>query len=301
MGTLHQKIDDLLHYALKLNASDIHFRVGNPPAFRKNGRLANVKMPPFTTEMMREVIAYLLPNEMARQKFESTYELDGSIDFQGKCRFRFNLFKVDGSVGAVMRLVPLKIPTLEELQFSNVVKQMTELQRALVLITGTTGAGKSTTLAAMVNHLNANFPIHIITIEDPIEFIHKPLRARVTQREVGRDTGSFSEALRAALRQDPDVILVGEMRDAESIQMAIKAAETGHTVLSTIHTTDAHKTISRLISMFPSDEQHEVRYRLANCLKATLSQRLLPRADGQGLVCAQEIMLSNTAIVECIE
>lgn len=295
-----KKLFKILHYAAQNNVSDIHFRVGAPPAFRVQGELVNVAMPPYNEQDVMELARTIVQDTDRQQQLARVHEMDGSFELPGLCRFRFNVFRFDGKLGVVMRLIPAKIPTLDELQLPSVVKKIASTERGFVLVTGATGNGKSTTLAAMIDHINANQSLHIVTIEDPIEFMHPQKKCKITQREVGRDTQSFAGALRAALRQDPDVILVGEMRDAETIDIALKAAETGHTVFSTVHTTDASKTIGRMVSMFPADEQQMVRLRLADCLKATISQRLMMRADKKGRVCAQEIMIVNTAIAECI-
>jgi twitching motility protein PilT len=219
---------------------------------------------------------------------------------KGLARFRYNIFRHRGRLGAILRIIPSQVPTIEDLGLPQVLKKIAALPRGLVLVTGVTGSGKSSTLAAMIDYVNRTFPYHILTIEDPVEYVHAQKRARVCQREVGRDTGDFAGALRSALRQDPDVILVGEMRDRETIDIALKAAETGHLVFSTVHTPDAIKTVGRLIAVFPAEEQNMVRLRLAENLVATVSQRLLKRADGSGRVAAQEIMISNKSIQECI-
>jgi twitching motility protein PilT len=293
-------LEKILEFAVEKGASDVHFRVGEAPVLRIRGELLSIQIAPLQTDGIAKICKSLMLSSAIETELSQIRELDGSFDLGQRGRFRFNIFRHDGNLGAVLRIIPANIPTLEELQFPDVIKQIASVERGLVLVTGSTGQGKSTTLAAMIDHLNSTRKLHIITIEDPIEFAHHPKRSKITQREVGRDTESFSSALRSALMQDPNVILVGELRDPESVDMALKASETGHTVFSTVHTTDAAKSIGRIVSMFPPEEQSLVRLRLADCLKATISQRLLARADGQGRVVAQEIMVTNTAIAECI-
>lgn len=300
MALKKEALLNLILHAHKLGASDVHLRTGCAPAFRVKMELKPVKFQALTDEDMHEVCRLVLPEALFRDQLKTFYELDGSFEVPDQCRFRYNVFRHDGRLGAVLRIIPLQIPTPDEMGFSPVFQKIANMERALILITGATGSGKSTTLASIIEHINRTQKKHILTIEDPIEFIHAPKSSHITRREVGRDTSSFASALRAALRQDPDVIMVGEMRDAQSVEMALKAAETGHTVFSTIHTTDATKTISRLVSMFPPEEQEIARFRLADYLKATVSQRMLRRCDNEGLVVAQEIMISNTAIQECI-
>jgi twitching motility protein PilT len=294
------ELEKLLEFAVQKKASDVHFRVGQPPVFRLRGDLKSIKMTPLTDPDMVELCKLLTSSSGIAVDLRQVRELDGSFELGTLGRFRFNIFRHEGSLGAVLRVIPASVPMLEDLMFPPVIKKIAAIERGFVLVTGSTGQGKSTTLAAMIDYLNTTRNSHIITIEDPIEFIHRPKKSKITQREVGRDTESFATALRSALRQDPNTIMVGEMRDPESIDIALKAAETGHTVFSTVHTTDAAKSVARMISMFPPEEQSLVRLRLADCLKATISQRLLKRADGNGRVVAQEIMVSNTAIAECI-
>jgi twitching motility protein PilT len=291
---------NLLALAVKNGASDVHLQVGSSPAVRLRGELANVTMGSLTDDDIQAVIEFVIKDPMEREKVKGLRDYDGSFEVPKLARFRVNIMKTQGRYGVVLRVVPLNVPTIESLGLPSALKKIAAMQRGLVLVTGVTGSGKSSTLAAMIDYLNSTYPLHILTIEDPVEFIHVGKRARVTQREVGRDTENFSLALRAALRQDPDVILVGEMRDQETIDIALKAAETGHMVLSTVHTTDAIKTIGRLISVFPPAEQKMARLRLSENLAATISQRLIPRADKKGMVAGQEIMINNTAIAECI-
>lgn len=293
-------LSSYLSFAVRKAASDIHFRIGTSPTFRIRGDLINLKTPPLTEAAMMEICAELLAKSGIACELSHLQEKDGSFELDELGRFRFNIFRTEGRLGVVLRVIPVKIATIDDLGLPPVLKKIALIERGFVLVTGATGQGKTTTLAALVDYLNRTRKAHIITIEDPIEFVHLPKQSKITQREVGRDTPSFAHALRAALRQDPDVILVGEMRDAESLDIALKAAETGHLVFSTVHTTDSAKTIGRIISMCPAEEQLLVRLRLADCLKAVISQRLLVRADGNGRVVAQEIMITNTAIAECI-
>jgi twitching motility protein PilT len=291
---------NLLALAVQTGASDVHLQVGNAPGVRLRGELMNVTMPALTDDDIQSVIGFVIKDPTEREKIKSLRDFDGSFEIPKLARFRVNIMKTQGRYGVVLRVVPLLVPTIESLGLPSALKKIAAMQRGLVLVTGVTGSGKSSTLAAMIDYLNTIFPLHILTVEDPIEFVHTAKRSRVTQREVGRDTDSFSLALRAALRQDPDVILVGEMRDQETIDIALKAAETGHMVLSTVHTTDAIKTIGRLVSVFPPAEQKMVRQRLSENLAATISQRLIPRLDKKGMVAGQEVMINNTAIAECI-
>jgi twitching motility protein PilT len=290
----------LLQSAFQNGVSDIHLAPGTPPSFRLKGDLVSVKMPALTDADMLQILGWTISEKSVKEKVAEIKDYDGSFEIKNLCRFRFNIFKFRGKFGIILRIIPAVIPTIQQLNLPKVLTKIADMPRGLVLVTGATGSGKSSTLAAMIDYINATSPCHILTIEDPIEFVHPVKRARVTQREVGRDTQSFAGSLRSALRQDPDVILVGEMRDPETIDIALKAAETGHMVFSTVHTTDAIKTIGRLVSVFPPNEQKMVRLRLADNLMATISQRLLKRADGKGMVAAQEIMVSNPGIQECI-
>jgi twitching motility protein PilT len=290
----------LLTSAVQHAVSDIHIKAGETPAFRIRGDLMGVKCPPLTDADVLQILRYIVPDPKFHERLAELKEFDGSFEVKNLGRFRFNIFRHQGKLGAILRLIPGQVPTIEKLGLPPVLRKISQLNRGLVLVTGATGSGKSSTLAAIIDSINSQSPVHVLTIEDPVEFMHVNKRARITQREVGRDTGNFAEALRAALRQDPDVILVGEMRDAETIDIALKAAETGHLVFSTVHTTDAIKTIGRLVSVFPAEEQRMVRMRLADNLVATVSQRLVKRSDGKGVVAAQEIMISNPGIQECI-
>jgi len=274
--------------------SDLHFKVGSPPLLRIRGELEPAKFNKLGLDDTRKIASALLGRDV-----ETAKDLDLSYSIPGQARFRVNIFRQQAQYSIVMRVISLTIPTLEELGLPAVVADIAMEERGLVLVTGPTGSGKSSTLAAMIGHVNAHKKIHVITIEDPIEYIHADNRSSINQREVGHDTDTFSTALRAALRQDPDVILVGEMRDVETISIAVKAAETGHMVFSTLHTVDAAKTINRIIDTFPSEQQMQLRLQLAANLKAVVSQRLLPRIDG-GRVVAVEIMRSTSTVQEYI-
>ena len=295
-----QGIDDLLRLAVEKKASDLHLKVGNNPYLRIDGTLValaeNTRVTP--EEMLS--MAFSMMTNRQKQKFKETAELDMAYGVAGLGRFRVNVFQQRGNVGMVLRVIPTKIRTIEELNLPRAVETICEEQRGLVLVTGTTGSGKSTTLASMVDRINTTRSDHVITIEDPIEFLHRDKRSFINQREVEVDTANFSTALRAALRQDPDVILVGEMRDLETIATALLAAETGHLVLSTLHTLDATETIQRIIAVFPPPEQKQIRLQLAGTLKAVISQRLVRRADDKGRVPAVEVMIATGYIRDCI-
>jgi twitching motility protein PilT len=293
-------IDDLLRRAVEQRSSDLHLKVGNHPYLRVDGLLnALTDVPRITPEEMLSMAFSMMTNRQ-KQKFKETAELDMAYGVAGLGRFRVNVFQQRGNVGMVLRVIPTKIRTLEELELPRVLATVCEEQRGLVLCTGTTGSGKSTTLAAMIDRINSLRPEHIITIEDPIEYLHRDKKGFINQREVEVDTSSFSTALRAALRQDPDVILVGEMRDLETISTALLAAETGHLVLSTLHTLDATETIQRIIAVFPPPEQKQIRLQLASTLKAVVSQRLVRKSDGAGRVPACEVMIATGYIRDCI-
>ena len=293
-------VDDLLRRAVESRASDLHLKVGNHPYTRVDGLLnAITDVPRITPEEMLSMAFSMMTNRQ-KQKFKETAELDMAYGVAGLGRFRVNVFQQRGNVGMVLRVIPTKIRTIEELELPKVIAQVCEEQRGLVLTTGTTGSGKSTTLAAMIDRINSLRAEHIITIEDPIEYLHRDKKGFINQREVEVDTSSFSTALRAALRQDPDVILVGEMRDLETISTALLAAETGHLVFSTLHTLDATETIQRIIAVFPPPEQKQIRLQLASTLKAVVSQRLVRKSDGAGRVPAVEVMIATGYIRDCI-
>ncbi len=295
------ELNEILQVALRGGASDIHLKAGLPPMFRVDGSLVPLKdarrLPPEEIGRM----AFGLMNDYQKEKFKAQNELDLAYGVPGLGRFRVNVFQQRGTIGVVLRVIPFKISTIEQLMLPKILEKISGEQRGLILVTGTTGSGKSTTLAAMIDHINANETCHIMTIEDPIEFLIRDKRSIVNQREVGVDTLSFAHALKSALRQDPDVILVGEMRDHETIETALTAAETGHLVLSTLHTLDATESIARIVSAFPPHQQKQVRLQLGSVLRAVVSQRLVPRADGKGRVGAIEVLVCNTRVREMIE
>lgn len=294
-------LNDILGMALKSNTSDIHLKAGLPPVFRIDGNLRPLpKAPRLTTEAVRSMCEAIM-NDRQREKFEEMNEVDLAYGVPGLGRFRANVFMQRNSVSAVFRAIPFKVATLDDLLMPQILKKIAEEQRGLVLVTGATGSGKSTTLAAMIDHINSNRTAHIVTIEDPIEYLHRDRKCIINQREVGFDTTGFAPALKSSLRQDPDVILVGEMRDQETTETALAAAETGHLVLSTLHTIDAPETISRIISMFPPHQQRHVRLQLSNVLKGVVSQRLVPRIEGTGRVAAVEVMISTGRVRELID
>ncbi|MBE6082570.1 MAG: type IV pilus twitching motility protein PilT [Tissierellaceae bacterium] len=289
------EISDLIKMGIKLKASDIHITVGVPPVFRINGILQNYGENIFTPKDTE----YLVKEILSEDKFkilEEKGELDISFSSSGVGRFRINVFKQRGSFGMALRIIPLTIPTMDELRIPSIVKDLSMLPRGLILVTGPTGSGKSTTLASIVDLINHNKKYHILTLEDPIEYLHKHDKSIVNQREIGSDSLSFANALRAALRQDPDVILVGEMRDLETMSIALTAAETGHLVLSTLHTIGAASTIDRIIDVFPSYQQQQVRIQLSSVIQGIISQQLLPTIDGKGRIAAFEIMVATPAI-----
>jgi twitching motility protein PilT len=281
-------------------ASDIHLRPGDPPIYRINGSLRPIKMERLQPEQTKQVAQHLIPDALVRNQLDAVQEYDTSYGLAQVGRFRVNIYRQRGSLAVILRVIPPEVPTLEGLGLPEVLRTIAGQERGLVLVTGATGSGKSSTLAAMIDHINRNENLHILTIEDPVEFVYRNIKSSISQREIGPDTENFAVALRAALRQDPDVILVGEMRDTETIDIALKASETGHLVLSTVHTTDASKTINRLVSVFSAEEQTMVRMRLADSLKATISQRLLPRKDGKGRVAALEIMVQTQTVQQYI-
>jgi len=292
--------NQLLAAGIKANASDIHLKVDAPPMFRIDGRLREIKAPKLQPEDTKNIVSAVLASARLKHNVDELMELDTSYFLPELGRFRVNVFRQRGSFEIVLRIIPMEIPTVEKLGLPVVLKEIASNERGLVLVTGITGSGKSSTLAAMIHHINENFRKHILTIEDPIEFVHTDINCSISQREVGSDTADFATALRASLREDPDVILVGEVRDYETVDIALKAAETGHLVFSTLHTTDATHTINRLIGLFPMEEQDVVRMRLAESLKAIISQRLLPRQDGKGRVVAAEVMINTPTIQDCI-
>ena len=293
-------IDELLRTAVERKASDLHLKVGNHPYLRIDGLLTPLSdIPRVSAEDMLNMAFSMMSNRQ-KQKFKETAELDMAYGVAGLGRFRVNVFQQRGNLGLVLRVVPTKIRTLEELNMPRIIGLICNERRGLVLVTGTTGSGKSTTLASMIDRINSSRTDHIITIEDPIEYLHRDKKGFVNQREVEVDTHNFSAALRAALRQDPDVILVGEMRDLETIGTALLAAETGHLVFSTLHTLDAAETIQRVIAVFPPPEQKQIRLQLASTLKAVISQRLVRKSDEVGRVPAVEVLIATAFVRDCV-
>jgi twitching motility protein PilT len=293
-------LNQILMEALSKEASDVHIKEGAPPIFRVNGVLQPwTKLKPFDHNDLSKM-AFGLMNDWQKERFIKNREVDMGYEVYGLGRFRVNVFQQRGKLRIALRIVPYQLKSLEDLHLPSVIRNISLEQRGLILVTGTTGSGKSTTLASMIDIINNHRNCHIITIEDPIEFVHEDKKSIVDQREVGSDTSTFSSALRVALRQDPDVILVGEMRDFETIETALTAAETGHLVLSTLHTLNATETITRIISVFPPYHQKQVRLQLSGILKGVVSQRLVPRADGKGRVPAVEVLVSTARVRECI-
>lgn len=290
----------IIKSAAASNVSDIHLRTDEKPCFRLRGDLVPVKADVLSPDDMKLICQLMIKDADVVKKIDQLKEHDGSFEVPNVCRVRYNIMRYQGKLGVILRIINSKVPTTEDLKLPAVINKIAGANAGLVLVTGATGSGKSSTLAAMINFINRTSAVHILTLEDPVEYVHQPIKARITQREIGQDTSDFNSALRSALRQDPDIILIGEMRDAETISIAIKAAETGHLVFGTVHTTDALSTIGRLISMFPPEEQNVVRTRLADNLHATISQRLLKTTDGKGRVAAQEIMINNPGIRESI-
>ena len=290
------ELNEILQVALRGGASDIHLKAGLPPMFRVDGNLVPLKdarrLPPEEISRM----AFGIMNDYQKEKFKAQNELDLAYGVPGLGRFRVNVFQQRGTIGVVLRVIPFKIATIEQLLLPKVLEKIASEQRGLILVTGTTGSGKSTTLAAMVDVINQTWDAHILTVEDPIEFVHPPKRCLVNQREVGPHTGSFSNALKSALREDPDVILVGELRDLETTQLAITAAETGHLVFATLHTSSASKTVDRVIDIFPSGQQAQIRTMLSESIEGVVAQTLLPSKDGKGRVAACEILVGTPAV-----
>lgn len=297
----NQVFERVLSAARQLGASDVHLKAGLPPIFRIKGELRTVRDVPALTREAIAGFAVEMMSDRQRAEFEESWDLDLAYGTPDGVRYRVNVFQQRGIVGMVLRLIPPEVPSFESLGLAEGVLKLAENKRGLVLVTGITGSGKSTTLAAMVDYINQRKACHIVTVEDPIEYTFRDKRSVINQREVGFDTRSFARALRAALRQDPDVILVGEMRDIETTEIAMTAAETGHLVLSTLHTVDATETINRIISMFPTHQQIQARLSLASVLRGVVSQRLMPRADGKGMVPALELMVTTERIREMIE
>ena len=288
-------LDELLEVIIQRDGSDLHIAAGIPPVIRKDGALMAINYEVCAPLDVQTMMYGILTDEQI-QKFESTWELDFSYGLGKKARFRVNLFKDKGNMAAALRLIPTKIPTLQDLGFAPIIEKLTHVKKGLILVTGPTGSGKSTTLASMINHINLNRSEHVITIEDPIEYLHSHKMSVINQRELGMDTKSFPNALRASLREDPDIILVGEMRDLETMQLAISAAETGHLVFATLHTNSAASSVDRIVDGFPPGQQEQIRLQLSNNIQAIVAQQLIPKAAGSGRVAIQEIMIATAAI-----
>lgn len=293
-------MEKIIKAAVDRGASDLHIKAGDVFRARIDGRLVPLTKQALSPEQTKAIALRLIPNEEDRARIDKLNDYDCSWGAPGIGRFRVNILRQRSSFMIVMRVIPFEVPTFEKLKMPEVMRRVTEAERGMILVTGVTGSGKSSTMAAMINHINSSRNKHIVTLENPIEFLHRDLQSSITQREIGVDTESFRSGLRAALRQDPDVILIGEMRDAETVDTGMKAAETGHLLLSTLHTPDAQSTILRIMAMFPPEEQEVVRVRLAETLHAVVSQRLLPRADGHGRVVAAEVMIVTATIRDLI-
>jgi twitching motility protein PilT len=293
-------MEKILRAAVERGASDLHIKAGDAFRARIDGRLVPLTRQTLTAEQTRAIAVGLMPTEADRATIDTLTDYDCSWAAPGLGRFRVNIMRQRGAVSVVMRLIPFEVPTLEQLRLPAALAGIAEAERGMVLVTGVTGSGKSSTMAAMIRHINERREKHVVTLENPIEFLHTDAKSSITQREVGVDTDSFRTGLRAALRQDPDVILIGEMRDAETVDTGMKAAETGHLLVSTLHTPDAQSTILRVMAMFPPQEQQVVRLRLAESLHSVVSQRLLPRASGNGRVVAAEVMIVTAAIRDLI-
>ena len=293
------RIKQMLEQMFQLGASDLHIKAGIPPTVRINGKLRRLDSSPPTPKEIEETARQVL-TPLQRERFERTREIDFAFGVTGLARFRANFYVQRNTIAMVYRHVPVTIRSVEELNLPSVIGDMALQPRGLILVTGTVGSGKSTTLAAMVKKINQSLNASIITIEDPIEFLHRDEKSIVNQREVGTDTTSYHEALRHILRQDPDVILIGEIRDRETMEIALKAADTGHLVLSTLHTIDATETVNRIIAVFPPYQHKQVRMQLSSVLKAIISMRLMPRADGKGRVPAVEVLIATATIKDCI-
>jgi twitching motility protein PilT len=292
---VNTNLPDLLKATLDMGGSDLHLSIGSPPQVRVDGHLQRIDAPDLTPEILKS-LCYSVLTDAQKKKFEETWELDLAFGLRGVGRFRCNVFNQKGAVGAVYRLIPEKIRPLEELGLPPVLSELADRPRGLVLVTGPTGSGKSTTLAAMIDRINQAKPAHILTIEDPIEYLHQHKKCLVNQRELHADTQSFTMALRAALREDPDVVLVGEMRDLETMEAALKLAETGHLTMATLHTNSAAQTITRIVDAFPAHQQAQIRTQLSLVLEGIVCQALLPKAGGRGRVAALEILVANPAI-----
>jgi twitching motility protein PilT len=295
------ELNEILGIAMKAKGSDIHLKAGSPPIVRIDGQLRAIPQAERLASDTVRAMAFSIMNERQKKILDETYEVDLSYGVPGLGRFRVNAFAQRGTICMVLRAIPIAIPNMETLNLPPVLKKLAMERRGLILVTGTTGSGKSTTLASMIDYINENRTCNIITIEDPVEFLHKDKKSLISQREVGIDTLAFGRALTASLRQDPDVILVGEMRDIETIETALTAAETGHLVLSTLHTLDAAETVNRIISVFPPFHQRQVRMQLSAVLKGVVSQRLVLRCDAKGRVPAVEVMIGTARVRDCID
>jgi len=292
---------EIFKAAIEKGASDIHLKSGDVVRARLHGKLIPMTQQKLSPEQVKGLALKLIPRESDRENIDELLDYDCSWGVPGLGRFRVSIFRQRGSFGIVMRAIPFEIPTFEDLKLPPVLSRISDEERGLVLVTGITGSGKSSTMAAMVHHINGRYQRHIVTLENPIEFLHRDQMSSITQRDIGTDTASFMSGLRSALRQDPDVILIGEMRDIVTIDTGIKAAETGHLVISTLHTQNAFQTITRMLAVFKPEEQQMMRTRLAETLQAVVSQRLLPRKDGKGRVAACEVMVVTGTVQDCIE
>ena len=288
-------LTQLLAFTMQNSASDLHLSAGSPPVIRVDGSLKRVKADPLTSDDIRTML-YSVMTELQRAEFEKNMELDFAIALGEKARFRVNGFTTRLGVCAVFRTIPTEVPTMDDLGLPPVIRRLADLEKGIILVTGATGSGKSTTLASMINHINKKYPKHILTIEDPVEFFHTSEKSLINHREIGPDTTSFKRALKSALREDPDVILVGEMRDYETISLALTAAETGHLVLATLHANSATKTIDRIIDAFPTGDKEMVRAMLASSVQGVIAQSLLKRADNEGRIAAFEILVGTSAV-----
>ncbi len=292
--------DLVVRVAVEQGASDIFFKEGNRPCIKVRGRIAAIDLPTLTAEDTKQ-IAYEMMSEEQIKRFERTHEMDMGITIPDLIRFRVNIHQQRGSIGVVMRLIPLEVPTIDDLGLPEVLKELCKRQQGLILVTGPTGCGKSTTLAAMLDEINSKQPVHIVTVEDPLEYVHRDKRGIVTQREVGIDTEGFHAALKTVLRQAPNIILIGEMRDVETMHAAMQAAETGHLVFSTVHTRSAAETVERVLNMFPPHEKEQISLRMSQSLQGVISQKLVRTADGQRRIAALEIMVVTPTIQKYIE
>jgi twitching motility protein PilT len=293
------KLDQLFKLMKEQNASDLHLTTGSPPYLRLHGEMVKLKYHDLTSEETQALIFELL-TEKQKKQFVENWELDCSYHLENVGRFRVNVYMQRKGIGGVFRIIPEKIKTLEELELPNSLLDLINVHKGLILVTGPTGSGKSTTLAALIHHINANETSHILTVEDPIEFVHPSLKSLINQREVSSHTKSFANALKAALREDPDIILVGEMRDLETISLAMTAAETGHLVFGTLHTNSAPKTVDRVIDVFPQEQQAQVRVMLSESLRGVIAQTLLPKPDGKGRVACIEVLVNTNAVANLI-